>query len=171
MNRNQREYSRQPESRRAMRASLLNGRVLTAAIMLVIFLTMSFMALGFPEKARLMPLLVGVPGSLLALAQLFAEIRAGIDPATALPEASEAVSRSERQMFIWMLVFFLGILGFGFTYAAPLLVFAFLSIGKQESLSIGVAGALGTWAVLYGLFETVFEIPLFEGLVAAWLLA
>ena len=150
-----------------MQASQLNGRVLTAAIMLVIFATMSFMALGFPEKARLMPLLAGIPGSLLALMQLLTEIRSTAGEAAAAP--APQASRGERQMFAWMGAFFVGILGFGFTYAAPLLVLAFLRLGRQESWFAALAGAAGTWAVLYGLFETVFEIPLFEGLVAAGL--
>ena len=72
-------------------------------------------------------------------------------------------------MFIWMLLFFCGFLGFGFVYAGPLLVFGFLRIGMKESLTIGVIGAVATWAVLYGLFETAFQFQLFNGLLIEWL--
>jgi hypothetical protein len=129
--------------------------------MFLIFLTMSLIAMGFPEKARLMPLMVGVPGSILGLIQLILEIRASRDAEPPDPEKS----RTERSMFIWIFLYFFGILGFGFIYAAPLLVFAFLFIGRKESLPISLISAAGTWAVLFGFFERGFEIPLFTGLI------
>jgi len=151
--------------------ALLNGRVLTAATMLAVFVTMSLMALGFPEKARLMPLMVGVPGSVLGLAQLFIELRTALNRPPDLDAGQGEAHGNERFMLAWTLLFFVGILAFGFLYAAPLLVFGFLCLGKKESLAVGLAGASATWAVLFGLFESVFQIPLFEGLAVAWILA
>ena len=149
--------------------ALFTGPVLTAVIMLAIFLTMSLMALGFPGKARLMPLLVGIPASALALAQVLIELRKAM-AATADSDAQQlAALWNERYMLVWMLLFFLGILGFGFLYASPFLVFAFLYIGKKETIKVGALGAAGTWAVLFGLFEQAFEIPLFDGLLIEWL--
>ena len=149
---------------------LLNGSVLTALVMFMVFLTMSLMALGFPEKARLMPLMVGVPGTVLALVQLFTELRSTLDQAVETDEHVWEAVRAERQMFTWMFMFFLGILTFGFNYAAPFLVFGFLWFAKEESLKVGLVGAAATWAILYGLFETAFQIPLFDGLLLQWLL-
>ncbi len=150
--------------------ALFTGRVLTAVAMLAIFLMMSLMALGFPEKARLMPLMVGIPGSVLALLQVLAELRTSIDDAMETDAQQSAAHWNERHMFTWLLLFFFGILGFGFIYAAPLLVFGFLYVGKKETIKVGAYGAAGTWVVLYGLFEQAFEIPLFTGLVIEWLL-
>lgn len=148
---------------------LLSGPVLTAFMMLAIFLTMTLMALGFPEKARLMPLLVGIPGSLLAVVQVLKEIRASTGER--IPAAQPAVARRhERQMFAWLLLYFFGILGFGFIYAAPCLVLGFLYLGRKESLRTAFVGAVATWAILYGLFEQAFEIPLFDGFLIEWLL-
>jgi len=149
--------------------AILNGRVITALAMLIIFATMSLLALGFPEKARLMPLLVGVPGSVLGLVQLVNELRRSEQYVTSDAEAAK-MNKAERSMFMWIFLFFFGILGFGFVYAAPLLVFAFLYFGKKESLQVGLVSAAGTWAVLYGVFELGFEIPLFPGLILEWLL-
>ncbi|TDJ69450.1 MAG: hypothetical protein E2O38_13535 [Proteobacteria bacterium] len=149
--------------------ALLGGQVLTAVVMLAIFVTMSLMALGFPEKARLLPLMIGIPGSVLALVQVLRELRTAIDKVVESDEEQRQARRNERHMFIWMLLFFFGFLGFGFVYAAPLLVFGFLRIGMKESLTIGVIGAVATWAVLYGLFETAFQIQLFNGLLIEWL--
>lgn len=145
--------------------AIMNGRVATASVMLLIFLTMSLLALGFPDKARLMPLLVGVPGTLLAVVQLVNEIRHSES------NSDDAEFRAaERSMFAWVFLFFFGILGFGFTYAAPLLVFAFLIFGRGESLKIALVSAVATWIILFGFFENGMEIPLFPGLVVEWLL-
>jgi hypothetical protein len=144
--------------------TVLNERVATALVILVIFLTMSLLALGFPEKARLMPLMVGVPGSLLGLVQLFLEVRSSVRHS--IDDANDADrNTAERSMFAWIFLFFVGILGFGFVYAAPVLVFSFLYIGKKESLPIALVSTVATWTVLYGLFEKGFQIPLFAGLI------
>lgn len=145
-------------------SAVLNGRVATALVMLLIFATMSLIALGFPEKARLMPLMVGVPGSILGLVQLIDEVRSSAQHTVDDADVAER-NKAERGMFIWIFLYFFGILGFGFVYAAPLLVFAFLSIGRKESLPISLISAAATWAVLFGFFEKAFEIPLFTGLI------
>ena len=63
-----------------------------------------------------------------------------------------------------------GILLFGFIYAAPVLVFAFMLAGKKETPKVAVISAAGTWAVLYGFFQVAMEIPLFEGLIIEYLM-
>ena len=80
--------------------ALLNGRVGTALVMLLIFMSMSLMALGFTEKARLMPLLVGIPGILLGIVQLTGEIRQSAWR-SADEADSDALSKAERNMFLW----------------------------------------------------------------------
>ena len=150
--------------------AILNGRVGTALIMLLIFLSMSLMALGFTDKARLMPLLVGIPGILLGIVQLTSEIRQSAWR-SADEADSDALSKAERNMFLWIFIFFFGLLGFGFTYAAPIVVFAFMYAGKKESLLVALIGAAGTWAVLFGFFEQVMQLPLFKGLIVEWLLS
>ncbi len=149
--------------------AILNGRVGTAFVMLLIFLSMSLMALGFTDKARLMPLLVGIPGILLGFVQLTTEIRQSAQR-SADEANSDALSKAERNMFLWIFIFFFGLLGFGFIYAAPIVVFAFMYAGKKESLLVASLGAVGTWVVLFGFFEQIMEIPLFQGLVVEWLL-
>jgi len=148
---------------------LLNGPVFTALMMFVVFATMSLIALSFPDKARLMPLIVGIPGTILALVQLLMELRSTLRQTAETTELVPETIEAERQMFTWMFLFFFGILGFGFIYAAPLLVFGFLWFGKGESLKVGLVGGAGTWGILYGLFETGFQIPLFDGLLLEWL--
>lgn len=149
--------------------AILNGRVATALVMLLIFLSMSLLALGFTEKARLMPLLIGIPGTLLGIVELINEMRASAKQA-ASGDNSNDVTKAERAMLGWVFVFFVGILCFGFVYAAPLLVLAFMLAGKKESLTVGLISAAGTFVVLYVFFENVMEIPLFQGLIIERLL-
>jgi hypothetical protein len=148
---------------------LINGRLLTAVLMLTIFATMTVIALGFPDKARLMPLLFGIPGTILGLLQVVAELRIAATESDEPTSQQAPTTRGERQMLVWLMLFFLGIIAFGFIYAAPVLVLAFLYFGKREPLIIGIVSAIGIWVVLYGLFELGFEIQLFDGLVVEWL--
>ena len=148
---------------------LLNGSVFTSLIMFVVFATMSLIALSFPDKAKLMPLIVGIPGTILALVQLFIELRSTLGQTAETADLVREIVGAERQMFTWMFLFFFGILGFGFIYAAPLLVFGFLWFGKEEPLKVGLVGGTATWGILYGLFQRGFEIPLFDGLLLEWL--
>ncbi len=150
-------------------SGIMNGRVVTAFVMFLIFASMSLMALGFTEKARLMPLLVGIPGTILAIIELMNEIRATAAQAES-GEPADVVTKAERTMLGWVGLFFLGILGFGFVYAGPILVFAFMLAGKKETPAVALVSAAGAWAVLYGFFQVAMEIPLFQGLVIEYML-
>jgi hypothetical protein len=68
-------------------------------------------------------------------------------------------------MFLWLALFLAGILAFGFLYATPVLVFAFLRFGERESWTVAAIGALGAWLILYGVFVQLLELFLFEGLL------
>lgn len=145
----------------------ISSRIVTSAVMLCIFAGMTLMALGFPAKAQLMPLLIGVPGTAMALVQLITDLRA---PAAPTPEAEAAFEareeqHRERKMFLWLALFFAGILAFGFLWATPVLVFAFLRFGERESWGVAATGAVGSWLVLYLVFVRVLELFLFEGLL------
>ena len=65
----------------------LDGRTLTSAVMLAIFAGMTAMALGFPAKAGMLPLLIGVPGTLMCAAQLLIDLRRTRAPAVAAAAA------------------------------------------------------------------------------------
>jgi hypothetical protein len=143
----------------------ISSRVLTAAVMLVIFAGMTVMALGFPAQAQLMPLLIGIPGTVMALVQLIKELRAPAEapPAAAIEARDE--QRRERKMFLWLGLFLAGVLAFGFLWATPVLIFAFLRFSERESWAVATIGAIGAWLVLYVVFVRLLELFLFEGLL------
>jgi len=142
---------------------IFSGRAITTLIMLAIFAGMTVLGMSYPDKARMMPLLVGIPGTILALAQLIHDIR--FSEAKAIDVDTAIERRREIKMFIWLALFFAGVMGFGFIYAAPILVFAFLLFGQKESLAVALVGGVGAWVILYGVFTRLLELFLFEGLL------
>ena len=142
---------------------IFSGRVITTLIMLAIFAGMTVIGMSYPDKARMMPLLVGIPGTILALAQLIHDIR--FSEAKAIDVDTSIERRREIKMFFWLALFFAGVMGFGFIYAAPILVFAFLLFGQKESLTVALVGGVGAWVILYGVFTRLLELFLFEGLL------
>lgn len=153
---------------------IFTGRVLTALMMFIIFLSMTVIAMGYSEAARLMPLMIGIPGTILGLVQFIMEFRVAMGELSIVPDENTLQKynknkKNEIQMIIWMLLFFIGLLCFGFKYASPILVFSFLYIGKKESLIISTISCVCTFLVIYGFFEKTLKIPLFNGLVIEWL--
>jgi hypothetical protein len=136
--------------------------------MLAIFAGMALMAIHYPPKARFMPLLVAVPATVLCLAQLVIDIRGSLreDPKEASRRAEAAAEQPrEIKMFFWLAVFFVGILAFGFIYATPVLILAFLRFGERESWTISIGSAVASVLVIYVVFDRMLELSLFEGLV------
>jgi len=153
---------------------LRTGRVLTALIMFLIFLSMTILAMGYTDAAALMPLMIGIPGTILGLVQLVMEYRVAKRELAIEPDDSEIPKlklerKHETQMILWMVIFLTGLLSFGFTYASPILVFSFLYIGKKESLTISIISGVCTLLVIYGFFIQTLQIPLFNGLIVEWL--
>ncbi len=61
--------------------------------------------------------------------------------------------------------FVLAVVAFGFLFAAPVMLFAYLRGRSRESWWISLLLPLLVLGMLYGLFEVVLGVPLFEGLV------
>jgi hypothetical protein len=141
----------------------VNGRIVTSLAMVVLFAFFVAQAFFFGHEAAVMPLLVGVPGLILSLAQLVVEMRAtghGGEP---------ILSSREWSIMLWIAGFTLGVIAFGFVLGAPLLLAAYLYFVAGERLPITIAGGTLCLAVMNG-FEHLLHIPLFEGLVIHYLL-
>jgi hypothetical protein len=136
----------------------INGRVAHATLMLAIFVGMDVVALGYPFKAALMPLVVGVPGAALCLFQLVTELRR----APAAEPQTQPVKR-ELQMIAWWGTFIAGILLFGFLIATPILLYAYLRFDSREPRWRALLFALGGIAVVYGIFSQLLSTQLWPG--------
>lgn len=143
----------------------IDSRVLTSAVMLLVFAGMTGLAFTFPPQAQLMPLLIGIPACVMALVQLIRDLRPAVAAAPDAGPLAREERRREAKMFLWLAVFFTGVLASGFIWATPVLVLAFLRFGERESWQVAIIGAIGAWLILYGVFVQLLELFLFEGLL------
>lgn len=153
---------------------LFDGRVGMAFAMVVIFAAMVIMAAGYPATARFLPLVIGIPGLMLATLQLAIEIRrAAREP---VPQAAAAPAdvggdggdprtrlRREGTLFLYLVGLVAAILLLGFVIAAPLFVATFLWLREHESPRVIAMGSFATLAVLYVVFEVLLELSLYRG--------
>jgi Tripartite tricarboxylate transporter TctB family len=144
---------------------ILNGRILTTLVMLTIFAGMSVMAIGYPPKARFLPLIVSVPAALMCLAQLALDVRAAWRQRGDNEPVDRTELRREVKMFAWLAVFFAGILAFGFLYAGPIIVAAYLRFAEKEAWVKSLIGGAAAWLILYVVFHRLLELYLFDGLL------
>jgi hypothetical protein len=140
---------------------MLEGRIVTAGVMLAIFVTAVAIALiYFPASARMLPLVVGIPGILLSALQFVNELRQ-TDPKKVSPE----VRAGEIRMVIWFGVFAATILALGFIYGSPLLIAAYLHVQAKEKWYTTLLGALLAWVILEFVFSRGIGIVLYEGMI------
>jgi hypothetical protein len=147
---------------------ILNGRIITTLVILTVFAGMSLMAIGYPPKARYLPLLVSIPGTLMCLIQLMLDIRQVRQEQTggaAAAARDPSETGREARMFLWLGLFFAGILLFGFLYSAPVIVAAYLRFNEKESWVTSLIAGVSAWLILYVVFARVLELFLFEGLL------
>jgi hypothetical protein len=144
---------------------MLEGRILVSAIMLLAFTTAVGLSFTYAPEARFLPLVIGIPGLLLSGVQLIKELR---EP-TVAPAVTKEEHVREGRMFAWFIAFVVALVLFGFLYAGPALVAAFLYFSGREKWYVALAAAAFAWVVLYGVFERFLGLPLFEGLVFQWL--
>jgi len=140
---------------------MVEGRILVSGIMVVVFATAVGLSFTYAPETRMLPLVIGIPGLVLSIIQLFTELRARPEPAVTPEEHAR-----EGRMFAWFFVFVGSLVLFGFLYAGPALVAAYLYFSGKEKWYVALIAAAFAWAVLYGVFEQFLGLPLFEGLIA-----
>lgn len=139
----------------------INGRILTCLVMLAVFVAFIIPALSFHPEARVMPLLVGVPGAILCFWQLLVELNTG-DGETG---GGKILSRAEWAIAAWLLAFIAGIAALGFSLGAPPLVACYLYFVARERLRTALIAGIFCFALMFGFFERLMNMQLFEGLL------
>ena len=143
---------------------MLEGRILVSGIMVLVFATAVLLSFTYAPEARFLPLVIGIPGLVLSVAQFVKELRQNPQVIIIPPERQR-----EAKMFTWFITFVAGLVLFGFLYAGPVLVAAYLYFSGRERWYTAFLAAFLTWAILFGVFERFLGLPLIEGLLAQWI--
>jgi hypothetical protein len=173
------------------------GSVFVAVVMLAIFVTMVGIALTqYPAQARFMPLVVGIPGIVLCVLQLFLELRrrpvavapAGNEPGSQHPASAQAVAgdgeltatrsvlpaagAARREIILWLTFIALvtSLILFGFWLTIPVFLVLFLRCYGHDSWRFSLVLSLVASAVLYLVFAQVLKVVLHGGFITQYLL-
>jgi tetrahydromethanopterin S-methyltransferase subunit E len=139
----------------------LTSTAVLSATFVVIFASAAVVAkLNYPAEAASMPLFIGAVGAALSLLQLVVELRASRGA-----HEEQIDLRKDLPIYLWVWAFVGAVVGFGFIIAAPLMLFAYLRWRSRESWWLCLLLSAAVFGILYGLFETVLGVPLFEGLL------
>lgn len=144
--------------------------------MLALFAGVCIFALPLPSKAAFMPLIIGVPGTILCAFQLAFDIRRkyghgpSTEPSKGAEKTTEAATdgHSELVMFAWLGLFTILLLAFGFVIGGPVSVALFVRFASRDSWLNALFAGAGTFAVLFGIFIWLLKLTLFPGAIS-WL--
>ena len=125
-------------------------------------------ALAWPLKAKLFPLVIGIPLFCLALAEVLwvllskhtsDEFRLSAD------QPNDVALRRTLLAAGWAIGFFAAIVLVGFQLAVPLLVFAYIRVQGKESWLFTIVFTAAVWGFFYGLFDFLLHLPFPAGVL------
>ncbi|MGZ5437854.1 MAG: tripartite tricarboxylate transporter TctB family protein [Candidatus Binatia bacterium] len=156
----------------------VSGRTLMTLAVVAIVGAMVFTAWGWPFRAALFPLAVGVPVLLLTLIELICVISGrtetleeeslGADFRLSETADPQLAGRRTVAISLWIIAFLLLILLVGFPIAIALFFVMYLRFGAAESWSATLTTASAAWASFYILFVWLLNTPLHEGWIQQW---
>jgi len=127
-------------------------------------------ALDWPLKAKLFPMVIGIPLFCLAAAEvawiLLAKVAEEKMPEDEVPP--EVARRRSLLAAAWILGFLASVVLLGFPIAVPLFVLLYLKLQGRERWGISIAITLGTWGLFYGLFDRLLHLPFPAGWLFSW---
>jgi TRAP-type C4-dicarboxylate transport system permease small subunit len=133
-------------------------------------------ALAWPWKAKLFPLVIGIPLFCLAAAEALwtifgrqAERQAASDFQLSAEQPPEVARRRTLVAAAWTVGFFVLIVLLGFQIAVPLLVFAYLKVQGKEGWIFTSVFTAAVWGFFYGLFDLLLHLPFPPGVLLEWL--
>ena len=144
---------------------LVKGRVLLCAVMGLFFLAITVLGTGYPADVRFFPMIAAVTGLLLSVMQLITEIR--------MTQASgeDVVTAGERwkaaKIFLWLTGLVLTTVLAGILAASCLFLPVYFAVIEKFSKTRAVVLTGVFTLVLYLLFEVVFQLSLFPGLIVS----
>ena len=134
-----------------------------------------YIASGWPWKAALFPIVIGIPVFCLAAAEVLWVLlgTASADPALDFRISSDlparTIARRTLQAAAWMAGFFAAIALTGFPVAVPLFVFLYLRLQGGESWVSSLAFSAAVWGCFYAIFGWLLRLPFPAGWIQGWL--
>ncbi|MGB5082870.1 MAG: tripartite tricarboxylate transporter TctB family protein [Burkholderiales bacterium] len=155
----------------------LEGRVLFSLFLAAVGAFAVGYALGWPFKAALFPLIIGIPLLCLALLQAVLDLRgktqAAEGPIMDLQHAADVppaiAQRRTLAIFAWMAGFIVLVLFAGFPIAVPLFAFSYLFFGSPAGWRPSLVLAAAAWIFFNALFERLLHLQFEAGLVQTWI--
>ena len=146
---------------------LLDRRIGLALVILGIFAAMVYMASDFTYTSRILPLVIGIPGMILATLQLAIEFRRVMREDAARPgaEALDPPTRLRRlgMPLVYIMALAAGIVLFGFLIAAPLFIAGFLWLREHDSRHVIAMASIATLAMIYVSLEVLLGLTFNSG--------
>ena len=146
----------------ANRASLI-----LAFGILIVAAAAVFVATDWPWKAKLFPLVIGIPLFFLALAELLWSLLSKAPPEEA--PVHEAAARRTLLACAWIFGFLAAIVLLGFPVAVPLFMILYLRLQGKEGWKLSIALTAAVWGAFYGLFDRLLHLPFPDGWLLTWL--
>jgi hypothetical protein len=136
----------------------------------------TFSALDWPWKAKLFPLVIGIPLFCLAAAEALWELlgargvkRTAADLQFSGDQPPEVARRRTLLATGWIVGFFAMIVLLGFPLAVALLVFLYLKLQGKEGWIFTIVFTAAVWGFFYGLFDMLLHLPFPPGWLLEWL--
>ncbi len=147
--------------------------VFTLAVLLLV-LSGAVTARGWPDQARLFPLVVGFSAAAMCAAQLFLDLFRVAEGGAARIMDLEAergvpghvVARRAADVFGWILGLLASIWVIGFLPSVPLFMWSYLALRARDGWRLCLGYTALALAVLLGVFHYTLSIPWPQGLVA-----
>lgn len=165
----------------------IGGKQLFSLGFVLLFVFLIYVSMGYNQLARLVPLVVLVPGLGFALLQFILDLREAFSsdkpegekaPAATAATADdkpkegkkEKLSPQEkrRREFIgvgWLLAFFVMIVFFGLVPAIPLFILVFMRFFGGESWRLSISFAVLCWAFVYVVFVWGLRNDMYAGVL------
>jgi hypothetical protein len=137
---------------------------LSAAIMMLSGFAV-YAASGWPWKAALFPIAIGIPVFCLAAAEVVWSLAGSADSERAMDFEMSAdvpapvAARRTALTVGWMTGFFAAIALIGFPYAVPLFVFLYLRVQGREGWMFSVVFSAAVWGFFYLVFDRLLHLP------------
>jgi Tripartite tricarboxylate transporter TctB family len=132
-----------------------------------------FAATGWPWKAALFPLAIGIPlfclAAVEALWTLFGRAETAKNEMEVALTTEPGAQRRVLVAVAWMLGFFAAVVLLGFPLAVPLFLLLYLKLQGGEGWLLSIGITLAVTAVFYGLFDELLHLPFPAGWLFSWL--